>query len=48
MPKELKSVSLLRRSKQKGSPLGRRLVAGLKEALSHARRVLLPTLARNP
>lgn len=38
MSKGVKSVSLSRRTKQKGSPLGRRLVAALKEALAHASR----------
>ena len=38
MSKGVKSVTLLRHSKQKGSPLGRRLVAGLQDALAHARR----------
>ena len=37
MPKGVKSASLPRRSKRKGSALGRRLVAGLSEALAHAR-----------
>jgi putative transcriptional regulator len=37
MPKGVKSVSLSQHSKQKGSALGRRLVAGLKDALAHAR-----------
>jgi putative transcriptional regulator len=34
---EMKSTSLSPRSKRKGSALGRRLVAGLSEALAHAR-----------
>lgn len=38
MPRDMKSVSLSRRSKQKGSALGRRLITGLKDALAHARR----------
>ena len=37
MPKGGKSASSLRRSKRKGSVLGRRLIAGLSEALAHAR-----------
>jgi hypothetical protein len=37
MPRGVKSASLPRRSKRKGSALGRRLVAGLPEALAHAR-----------
>jgi putative transcriptional regulator len=37
MSKGVKSVSLSQHSKQKGSALGRRLVAGLKDALAHAR-----------
>ena len=32
-----KSVALSRRTKRKGSTLGRRLLASLKEALAHAR-----------
>jgi len=37
MPRGVKSASLSPRSKQKGSALGRRLVAGVSEALAHAR-----------
>ena len=37
MPKNTKSASSSRRSKPKRSRLGRRLVAGLEEALAHAR-----------
>ena len=37
MPRGVKSASLSPRSKRKGSALGRRLVAGLSEALAHAR-----------
>ena len=37
MPKGVKSASLSPPSKQKGSALGRRLVAGFSEALAHAR-----------
>ena len=37
MAKGVKSASLSSRSKRKGSALGRRLVAGLSEALAHAR-----------
>jgi putative transcriptional regulator len=37
MPRGVKSASLPRRSKRKGSVLGRRLIAGLSEALAHAR-----------
>ena len=37
MPRPTKSASLSPRSKRKASPAGRRLVAGLKEALAHAR-----------
>src|SRR5580700_84002 len=37
MPKDVKSASLSARSKRKDSALGRRLVAGLSEALAHAR-----------
>src|SRR6266705_671327 len=37
MPRSVKSASLSRRSKPKPSALGRRLVAGLNEALAHAR-----------
>jgi putative transcriptional regulator len=37
MPRGVKSTSLSSRSKRKGSALGRRLVAGLSEALAHAR-----------
>ena len=37
MPKSVKSASLSAHSKPKGSALGRRLVAGLNEALAHAR-----------
>ena len=36
MPKGVKSASLSSRSKRKGSALGRRLIAGLSEALAHA------------
>src|SRR3981081_376989 len=37
MPRGVKSTSLSSRSKRKGSALGRRLVAGLSDALAHAR-----------
>lgn len=37
MPRDTKSASLSRRSTRKRSVLGRRLVAGLKDALAHAR-----------
>jgi len=37
MLKGVKSGTLSMRSKRKGSALGRRLVAGLSEALAHAR-----------
>jgi putative transcriptional regulator len=37
MPRNTKSASSSRRSKGKASPLGRRLVAGLNDALAHAR-----------
>ena len=37
MPKSAKSASLSARSKPKGSAVGRRLIAGLNEALAHAR-----------
>ncbi len=37
MPRSMKSAKLSRRSKRKTSPLGRRLVAGLNDALAHAR-----------
>ena len=37
MPRGVKSATLSPRSKRKGSALGRRLVAGLSEALAHAR-----------
>lgn len=37
MAKNMKSASLSRRSRQETSPLGRRLMAGLNEALAHAR-----------
>jgi len=37
MPRGVKSASLSPRSKQKGSALGRRLVAGFSESLAHAR-----------
>ncbi len=37
MPRSRKSVGLSRRSKPKASAFGRRLVAGLNEALAHAR-----------
>jgi putative transcriptional regulator len=37
MPRSVKSARLSRRSKRKGSALGRRLVAGLNDALAHAR-----------
>ena len=37
MPRGVKSTSLSSRSKRKGRTLGRRLVAGLSEALAHAR-----------
>jgi hypothetical protein len=37
MPKGVKSASLPRRSKRKGSVQRRRLIAGLSEALAHAR-----------
>ncbi|HZR59426.1 MAG TPA: type II toxin-antitoxin system MqsA family antitoxin [Xanthobacteraceae bacterium] len=44
MPRKRKSASLSRRSKRKTSVLGRRLVAGLNDALAHARGELaLPT-----
>ena len=36
MAKGVKSASLSSRSKRKGSALGRRLIAGLSEALAHA------------
>ena len=38
MPRDVKSAILSRRSKQKGSALGRRLIAGLKDAVAHTRR----------
>jgi hypothetical protein len=45
MPRGVKSASLSSRSKRKGGALGRRLVAGLSEALAHARgEIKLPTL----
>jgi putative transcriptional regulator len=37
MPRGVKSASLSPRSKQKGSALGRRLVAGFSEAVAHVR-----------
>ena len=37
MPRNAKSASSVRRSKRKSSALGRRMVAGLNEALAHAR-----------
>ena len=37
MPRSTRSASLLRRSQPRRSPLGRRLVAGLEDALAHAR-----------
>jgi putative transcriptional regulator len=37
MPRSMKSASSSRRSKHKRSALGRRLVAGLEDALAHAR-----------
>jgi putative transcriptional regulator len=37
MPRGVKSASLSSRSKRKGSAAGRRMVAGLSEALAHAR-----------
>ncbi len=37
MPRSAKSASSLRRSKPKASALGRRLIAGLNDALAHAR-----------
>jgi len=37
MPRSMKSVSSSRRSKRKASVIGRRLVAGLNNALAHAR-----------
>ena len=37
MRKSAKSASSPRRSKRKGSALGRHLIAGLNEALAHAR-----------
>ena len=37
MPKLVKSASSSPRSKRKASPTGRRLIAGLTEALAHAR-----------
>jgi putative transcriptional regulator len=37
MPRNTKSAGSSRRSKAKRSPLGRRLVAGLEDALAHAR-----------
>jgi putative transcriptional regulator len=40
MPRNTKSANSSRRSKRKASPLGRRLVAGLNDALAHARREL--------
>jgi hypothetical protein len=44
MPKSVKSASSLRRSKPKRSALGRRLIAGLNDALAHARgEIDLPT-----
>jgi putative transcriptional regulator len=44
MPKSTKSASLSPRLKRKRSALGRRLVAGLAEALAHARgEIELPT-----
>ena len=46
MPIGVKSASLSSRSKPKGSALGRRLVAGLSEALAHARgEIELPSYA---
>src|ERR1700732_4928601 len=44
MPRGVKSASLSSRSKRKGSTLGHRLVAGLSEALAHARgEIALPS-----
>jgi putative transcriptional regulator len=37
MPRSVKSARSSRRSRRRPSPLGRRLVAGLNEALAHAR-----------
>ncbi len=37
MPRSVKSAKLSRRSKRKGSALGRRLVRSLNDALAHAR-----------
>ena len=46
MPRGVKSASLSSRSKPKGSAAGRRLVAGLSEALAHARgEIELPSYA---
>ena len=44
MPRSVKSTSSSRRSKLKTSALGRRLVAGLNDALAHARgELVLPS-----
>lgn len=46
MRRSAKSATSSRRSKRKASPLGRRLVAGLNEALAHARgEIELPNYA---
>jgi putative transcriptional regulator len=37
MPRKMKPASLSRRSKRKRSAIGRRLIAGLNDALAHAR-----------
>ncbi len=37
MPRSMKSASLSQPSKRKRSPLGKRLIAGLQEAVDHAR-----------
>lgn len=48
MPKSVKSASSLRRSMPKTSALGRRLVAGLNDALAHARgELVLPSYTVN-
>jgi hypothetical protein len=40
MPRSTKSAGSSRRSRPKHSALGRRLIAGLKEALAHSRGVI--------
>jgi putative transcriptional regulator len=48
MPKSVKSASSSRRSTPKSSALGRRLVAGLNDALAHARgELVLPSYTVN-